>query len=106
MGKISMVVISYLFCMAIQKNPDLVKEEDGTSRDTMVWHFPHGVALESTIREGDFKLIRNYDHVENPATPELELFQLYDTEKRRRQSGSISRRRKISPKHFRRKRRN
>ena len=62
------------------KNPDLVKEEDGTSRDTMVWHFPHGVALESTIREGDFKLIRNYDHVENPATPELELFQLYDTE--------------------------
>lgn len=57
----------------------LVVEKDGTSRDTMVWHFPHGVALESTIREGDYKLIRNYDHVGDPATPELELFQLYRT---------------------------
>jgi arylsulfatase A-like enzyme len=60
-------------------DPDLVTDEDGTVRDTMVWHFPHGVALESTIRVGDYKLIRNYDHLENPATPELELFRLYET---------------------------
>ena len=46
----------------------------------MIWHFPHGSALESTIRVGDYKLIRNYDHVLNEQTPELELFQLYKTE--------------------------
>lgn len=60
-------------------NPRLVKHDDGTTRDTMVWHFPHGVALESTIRVGDYKLVRNYDHVNNPGTPALELFQLYDS---------------------------
>ena len=43
-------------------DPTLVKEADGSVRDTMVWHFPHGVALESTIRVGDWKLVRNYDH--------------------------------------------
>ncbi|TWU47639.1 Arylsulfatase [Rubripirellula tenax] len=56
----------------------LVKFADGSVRDTMMWHFPHGVALESTIRTGDYKLIRNYDHV-NTETPELELFRLYDS---------------------------
>ncbi|WP_146395971.1 sulfatase-like hydrolase/transferase [Planctomycetes bacterium CA13] len=60
-------------------NPALVKKVDGGVRDTMVWHFPHGVALESTIRIGDYKLIRNYDHVMNAETPELELFQLYQS---------------------------
>ncbi|GAA5508186.1 sulfatase-like hydrolase/transferase [Novipirellula caenicola] len=60
-------------------NPALVKHADGTTRDTMMWHFPHGVALESTIRIGDYKLIRNYDHVNNDGTDELELFQLYQT---------------------------
>ena len=58
---------------------ELVKHADGTTRDTMVWHFPHGGALESTIRVGDFKLVRNYDHVNNPGTAPLELFQLYDS---------------------------
>ncbi|QEG39289.1 sulfatase-like hydrolase/transferase [Roseimaritima ulvae] len=61
------------------QNPDLVKHADGTVRDSMVWHFPHGGALESTIRVGDYKLIRNYDHVNNPSSPPLELFQLYDS---------------------------
>jgi arylsulfatase A-like enzyme len=61
------------------QNPALVKTADGSVRDTMMWHFPHGNALESTIRIGDYKLIRNYDHVNNPGTPELELFQLYKT---------------------------
>ncbi|MGJ8656609.1 MAG: sulfatase [Akkermansiaceae bacterium] len=61
-------------------NPALVKEEDGSARDSMMWHFPHGGAMESTIRIGGFKLIRNYDHQYNDETPELELFQLYKTE--------------------------
>jgi uncharacterized sulfatase len=61
-------------------DPTLVREADGSVRDTMVWHFPHSVALESTIRIGDYKLVRNYDHVANRHTPELELFRLYRTD--------------------------
>jgi arylsulfatase A-like enzyme len=61
------------------QDAQLVKHSDGTTRDTMVWHFPHGSAMESTIRVGDYKLVRNYDHVNNPQTPHLELFQLYDS---------------------------
>ena len=45
----------------------------------MVWHFPHGSAMESTIRVGDYKLVRNYDNADDPQTPFLELFQLYDS---------------------------
>lgn len=60
-------------------NPALVKNADGSVRDTMMWHFPHGGAKESTIRVGDFKLIHNYDHLNDPDTPNLELFQLYNT---------------------------
>ncbi|MEP2776154.1 MAG: sulfatase [Luteolibacter sp.] len=60
-------------------DPTLVREPDGSVRDTMMWHFPHGAALESTIRIGDFKLIRNYDSVNNPSNPPLELFRLYET---------------------------
>ena len=63
------------------KNANLVKEANGKPRDTMVWHFPHGVALESTIRIGDYKLVHNYQHVNNPHSKELELFQLYDSSK-------------------------
>ncbi|MEX1048673.1 MAG: sulfatase [Akkermansiaceae bacterium] len=61
-------------------DPALVKDKDGSVRDTMVWHFPHANALETTIRIGDFKLIHKYDHVENPASEEWELFQLYQTQ--------------------------
>ena len=57
----------------------LVKQEEGHVRDTMFWHFPNSQALESTIRIGDFKLVRNYDHL-NPQNAELELYQLYKTE--------------------------
>ncbi|NQV35908.1 MAG: sulfatase [Phycisphaeraceae bacterium] len=60
-------------------DPSLIRRANGSVRDTMVWHFPHSVALESTIRMGDYKLIRNYDHVNNAATPELELYRLYQT---------------------------
>ncbi|MGJ8632825.1 MAG: sulfatase [Luteolibacter sp.] len=57
------------------KDPSLVKEADGATRDTLMWHFPHGGAMESTLRVGDFKLIRKYD----PVTSPLELFRLYDS---------------------------
>lgn len=61
------------------KDAQLVKHADGTTRDTMIWHFPHGLAMESTIRVGDYKLVRNFDHVGNDGTAPLELFQLYDS---------------------------
>jgi len=48
-------------------------------RDTLLWHYPNSLALESTIRIGDYKLIRNYDHVGDPDEPALELFRLYET---------------------------
>ncbi|MFC5051854.1 sulfatase [Rubritalea spongiae] len=70
-------------------DPSLVKENDGSIRDTMVWHFPNSIALESTIRIGDYKLVRNYDHISNPRTPELELYQLYQTEDGKQQRGDI-----------------
>lgn len=63
------------------QDPRLVKAEDGTVRDTMVWHFPNSIALESSIRIGDWKLVRNYDYVNNQRSPdELELYRLYKTE--------------------------
>ena len=58
----------------------LVKDHDGKVRDTMVWHFPHS-DFESTIRIGDYKLIRHYDHINDDSTPEYSLFQLYETKK-------------------------
>ncbi|MEO1991938.1 MAG: sulfatase [Pirellulales bacterium] len=61
-------------------NPSLVLDESGKVRDTMVWHFPNSAALESTIRIGDYKLIRNYDHINNPSKKELELYRLYNSE--------------------------
>ncbi|CAA6677635.1 MULTISPECIES: sulfatase [unclassified Lentimonas] len=74
------------------KNPtdaSLVREADGRVRDTMMWHFPNSIALESTLRIGDYKLIRNYDHVGNPNSPELELFRLYETRDGKQQRGDI-----------------
>jgi uncharacterized sulfatase len=57
-------------------DPFLVKTASGKPRDTMVWHFPNSVALESSIRRGDYKLVRNY----TPTGEKLELFRLYKTE--------------------------
>jgi arylsulfatase A-like enzyme len=65
-------------------DPSMVKQSDGSSRDTMMWHFPHSGDLESALIVGDYKLIRNYDHVNNDGTPELELFQLTKTENGKR----------------------
>ena len=56
------------------RNPNLVIHQDGKTRDTMIWHFPHGVAQESTIRENGWKLIYNY----MPGRQKLQLFQLYN----------------------------
>jgi arylsulfatase A-like enzyme/lysophospholipase L1-like esterase len=56
-------------------DPSLVKTAAEKKRDTMVWHFPNSVALESSIRSGDYKLVRNY----TPKGENLELFQLYET---------------------------
>lgn len=61
-------------------NATLVKNRQGTQRNTMMWHFPHGVALESTLRVGDYKLIRNYDYLNNPGSDQLELYRLYNSD--------------------------
>lgn len=61
------------------KNAELVKGANGKPRDTMMWHFPHAAAQESTIRIGDFKLINNYAQAHEPNNQSLELFQLYET---------------------------
>ena len=55
------------------RNPDLVKDKDGKPRNSMVWHFPHGVAQQSTIRVDGWKLIKNW----MPGRPEYELYQLH-----------------------------
>ena len=70
-------------------DPTLVREADGSVRDTMIWHFPNSIALESTIRVGDYKLVRNYDHVNNPRTPELELYRLYESRAGKQVRGDI-----------------
>ena len=54
------------------RNPDLVKDNNGNPRNSMVWHFPHGVAQQSTIRMDGWKLIKNW----MPGRPEFELYQL------------------------------
>lgn len=66
---------------ALLKSPQdasLIIESGGKVRDTMVWHFPNSVALESTIRVGDYKLVRNYNHYVKGTVP-LELYKLYET---------------------------
>lgn len=62
----------------------LLADADGNPRDTLYWHFPHGREMESTIRKGNFKLIRNWrDYLLSPEDG-LELFQLYDESGNRR----------------------
>ena len=55
----------------------LVLDQHGKPRTEMIWHYPHGV-MQSTIRSGDFKLIRNYD-TQSGKVPPLELYRLVDT---------------------------
>ncbi len=56
---------------------ELVVDADGKPRNTMVWHFPHS-SMQSTIRIGGFKLIRNHNYLFHPSVPQFELYQLYD----------------------------
>ncbi|MGJ8640965.1 MAG: sulfatase [Opitutaceae bacterium] len=72
---------SDLFPLLTQDPTDasLVKAADGSARDSMMWHFPHGSAMESTLRIGDYKLIRKYDPVKIAANESLELYRLYDS---------------------------
>lgn len=65
------------------RNPDLVKDKTGNSRNSMVWHFPHGIAQQSTIRMNGWKLIKNWI----PARPEYELYQLYENTAMTRKEG-------------------
>ena len=61
-------------------DPSLVLDQHGTPRMEMVWHYPHAGAtsFQSTIRTGDFKLIRNYD-TQAGKVPPLELYRLIET---------------------------
>ena len=61
---------------------DLVKGHDGNTRDSMIWHFPHG-PMQSTIRIGGYKLIRNYNHLFHPSVPQYELYELYGEDGKR-----------------------
>jgi arylsulfatase A-like enzyme len=55
------------------KSAALVKDKKGITRDSMIWHFPHGVAQQSTLRLNGWKLIYNY----MPNKPKMELYCLY-----------------------------
>jgi len=53
------------------EDSSLVLDQNGKPRTEMVWHYPHG-SMQSTIRAGDFKLIRNYN-TDSGKPPALEL---------------------------------
>jgi arylsulfatase A-like enzyme len=61
-------------------DPSLVLDQQGKPRTEMIWHYPHSGAtsFQSTIRIGDFKLIRNYDTA-GGTLPPLELYCLSET---------------------------
>ena len=61
------------------KDASLIRTAENAVRDTMLWHFPNSVALESSIRIGDYKLVRNYQHLSADVS-ELELYRLYNSE--------------------------
>ena len=67
-------------------DPTLVRDTTDKVRDTMFWHFPSSVWMESSIRIGDYKLMRNYDvgglnsGWRRNIAPPLELYRLYNTE--------------------------
>ena len=63
-------------------DPNLIADAEGNPRDTMTWHFPHS-SMQSTIRKGRFKLIRNWNASLLPNRPALELYRLYDNSGKR-----------------------
>jgi arylsulfatase A-like enzyme len=52
---------------------NLVVEADGTVRNSMMHHFPNSASMHSTLRIGDYKVIRNF----RPEKKPLELYRLY-----------------------------
>jgi hypothetical protein len=60
------------------EDSSLVLDQNGKPRTEMVWHYPHFGKNQSTIRAGDFKLIRNYE-TNSGKPPALELYRLVDT---------------------------
>jgi len=60
------------------EDSSLVLDQNGKPRTEMVWHYPHFGKNQSTIRAGDFKLIRNYE-TDSGKPPALELYRLVDT---------------------------
>jgi hypothetical protein len=60
-------------------NNDPLTGHNDTARDTMIWHFPHS-SMQSTIRHGNYKLIRNWQNYLQGKGTGLELFKLYDGE--------------------------
>jgi arylsulfatase A-like enzyme len=60
------------------EDSSLVLDQNGKPRTDMIWHYPHFGKNQSTIRAGDFKLIRNYE-TDSGKPPALELYRLVDT---------------------------
>nr|WP_168564565.1 sulfatase [Crateriforma spongiae] len=58
-------------------DPDAIKGADGQPRDRMFWHFPHS-SMQSTMRVGGYKLIRNWEPYLQGQSDCLELYRLYD----------------------------
>ncbi|MCF7847696.1 MAG: sulfatase [Kiritimatiellales bacterium] len=66
----------------LSQNPqdqNLVVDADGKVRDSMMHHFPNSASMHSTLRVGDYKVIRNF----NPTRVPLELYRLYKNGTRR-----------------------
>ena len=68
----------------LDKNPNdsklIIDPWTGEERNTMMWHFPNS-KMQSTLRIGDYKLVRYY--VTSEERTSLELYQLYENGSKR-----------------------
>ena len=68
----------------LDKNPKdsklVIDPWTGEPRNTMMWHFPNS-SMQSTLRIGDYKLVRNYTDTEEKTS--LNLYQLYENGEKR-----------------------
>ncbi|MEP4077261.1 sulfatase [Haloferula sp.] len=56
----------------LMKGAKDIVDEQGEKRENLFWHFPHGqAAMRSALREGDYKLYKNYH------THDYSLYRLY-----------------------------
>ena len=65
------------FLLTDPNDASLIKHQDGSVRDHMVWHAP-STTYTSSIRSDRWKLIYHYDHVDHPAVDEFKLCEIYD----------------------------